>query len=237
MQHFLLLGAGFSRNWGGWLASEVFDYLLGCPEILDKPPLRRALWKTKDEGGFEQTLSMLQSDHALSQSERDRAIHAFELALMRMFDDMNAALLEVDDLEFPATQRNTVSGLLACFESIFTLNQDLLLEHLYLSNSSRHTQLPGLKGLPGDDGRIADSWVKGLWTDSGQTLMDKNLQPIFKLHGSTNWRTAVGDNMLVLGAAKTQLIRNSRLLQSYAEIFEHSLSGPAARLMVVSFPI
>jgi hypothetical protein len=100
MQHFLLLGAGFSRNWGGWLASEVFDYLIGCQEILTIPPLRRALWKTKDAGGFEQTLARIQSD-ILVPMERDRANHAFELALMRMFADMNEALLEVDDLESP----------------------------------------------------------------------------------------------------------------------------------------
>ena len=80
----------------------------------------------------------------------------------------------------------------------------------------RGTQLPGLKGLPGVDGRIADSWVKGTWTDSGQTLVDKGLQTIYKLHGSTNWRTSGGGNMLVLGAAKTLAIQSSRLLRSYA---------------------
>jgi hypothetical protein len=29
MPHYLLTGAGFSRNWGGWLANEAFEYLLG----------------------------------------------------------------------------------------------------------------------------------------------------------------------------------------------------------------
>ena len=33
MNHILLLGAGFGRNWGGWLAGEVFEYLIGCPEV------------------------------------------------------------------------------------------------------------------------------------------------------------------------------------------------------------
>jgi len=28
-----LTGAGFSRNWGGWLANEAFEYLLACPEV------------------------------------------------------------------------------------------------------------------------------------------------------------------------------------------------------------
>jgi SIR2-like domain len=235
MQHFLLLGAGFSRNWGGWLSSEVFEYLLGCPEISSNAPLRRALWKTKDSGGFEHTLSHVQADHTLGPTERDRAIHAFEVALIRMFDDMNAALLEVDDLEFPTAQRNTVSGLLAGFDAIFTLNQDLLLEHLYMNDGPRGTQLPGLKGLPGVDGRIADSWVKGIWTDSGQTQVDKTLQPIYKLHGSTNWRTTAGGNLLVLGAAKTQVIQSSRLLRSYADIFDECLCRPDARLMIIGY--
>ena len=127
MQFILLLGAGFSRNWGGWLSSEAFEYLLGCPEILSNSDLRRALWKSKSEGGFEQALSIMQADHSIGQTERERATHAFEAALVRMFDDMNAALLEVKDLEFPSTQPNTVRRLLARFDAIFTLNQDLLL--------------------------------------------------------------------------------------------------------------
>ena len=117
-----------------------------------------------------------------------------------MFDDMNAALLEVDDLEFPTPQRNTVSRLFARFDAIFTLNQDLLLEHLYMEG--RATQLPGLQGLPGPDGRIADSWVKGIWTDSGQTLIDKNLQPIYKLPWLDELAYQRSGNLLVLGAAK-----------------------------------
>jgi hypothetical protein len=38
-KHVPLLVAAFSRNWGGWLASEAFEYLLGRPEIDD--PLRQ----------------------------------------------------------------------------------------------------------------------------------------------------------------------------------------------------
>ena len=28
MPNLLLIGAGFSRNWGGWLATEAFEHLL-----------------------------------------------------------------------------------------------------------------------------------------------------------------------------------------------------------------
>jgi hypothetical protein len=43
MSHILLTGAGFSRNWGGWLATEAFEYLLGAVEVDDQ--LRHLLWQ------------------------------------------------------------------------------------------------------------------------------------------------------------------------------------------------
>jgi hypothetical protein len=56
----LLTGAGFTRNWGGWLANEAFEYVLGRPEVSEE--LRRRLWEDKLEAqGFEDTLAKLQS--------------------------------------------------------------------------------------------------------------------------------------------------------------------------------
>jgi hypothetical protein len=45
MPHYLLTGAGFSANWGGWVASEAFENLLGTPEIMADPNLRDLLWR------------------------------------------------------------------------------------------------------------------------------------------------------------------------------------------------
>ena len=58
MNYALLLGAGFSRNWGGWLADEAFEYLLGCRQI--NMPLRELLISHKRKGGFEAALAELQ---------------------------------------------------------------------------------------------------------------------------------------------------------------------------------
>jgi hypothetical protein len=49
MPDLLLTGAGFSRNWGGWLANEVFEYLLGCPEI--NQDIHTAIWRSKPKRG------------------------------------------------------------------------------------------------------------------------------------------------------------------------------------------
>lgn len=88
MNYVLLTGAGFSRNWGGWLADECFEYLLSCSEIT--PVIRRELWKSKNQKlGFENTLQELR---ALSAKHRDdrhcSELSAFEAMLEGMFHTM-----------------------------------------------------------------------------------------------------------------------------------------------------
>src|SRR6516225_3602684 len=78
MTRILLTGAGFSRNWGGWLASEAFEYLLGCTEIDQET--RRLLWRSKESGGgFEDTLADLASAKDAQGKKR--------------YDDLTAALV------------------------------------------------------------------------------------------------------------------------------------------------
>ena len=58
MPHILLTGAGFSKNWGGWLAKDAFEYLLGCP--IDAS-IRSLLLRYRQNGGFEKALDDLQA--------------------------------------------------------------------------------------------------------------------------------------------------------------------------------
>jgi hypothetical protein len=88
MRYLLLTGAGFSRNWGGWLADEAFEYLLGCAEVTLF--IRQQLWKTKGSKlGFEDTLREFRELHANSQND-DHLIElqAFETMLEGMFHTM-----------------------------------------------------------------------------------------------------------------------------------------------------
>jgi hypothetical protein len=55
----LLTGAGFTRNWGGMLADEVFDNLIGSQELDDT--IRTMLWRARtNRGSFEDVLAELQ---------------------------------------------------------------------------------------------------------------------------------------------------------------------------------
>ena len=73
---FLLLGAGFSRNWGGWLASEVFEYLLGTPEVLADDGLRTHLWNYR-LGGFEDAINELQRAILASAERQPEDNHSY----------------------------------------------------------------------------------------------------------------------------------------------------------------
>jgi len=150
--HLLLTGAGFSRNWGGWLATEAFEYLLGCPEVDED--LRHLLWINKRPGGgFEDAFAELQLD-ANRGGKKDR-LDNLKTAITSMLKAMDQAFADVK-FEQNASEKYHVRSFLARFDAIFTLNQDLLLERHYLDDnhvkltSSRRwsgCQIPGTKPL------------------------------------------------------------------------------------------
>jgi hypothetical protein len=78
MHYYLLTGAGFSANWGGWVAAEAFEYLLGCPEILADDRLRDLLWEYQLKGGFEDALAELQLGHSAGFAQRGCGRFALE---------------------------------------------------------------------------------------------------------------------------------------------------------------
>jgi hypothetical protein len=64
--------------------------------------------------------------------------------------------------------------------------------------------------------------------------LDGQVQPIFKLHGSVDWRTADGP-VLVIGTGKERAIAESALLRSYYDQFSRFLCNGRTRLMVIGY--
>src|SRR3989442_12074341 len=150
MPHILLLGAGFSRNWGGWLADEAFEYLLGHPRIDDG--LRTLLWRYKGKGGFEAAYDEQQTETSKPGRSVAMLDHATKLdeAVRGMFADMNNAFAESGDFHFMGTQPDkSVTDFLSMFDAIFTLNQDLLMERNYLNDNLSMLRHPRGWYMPG----------------------------------------------------------------------------------------
>jgi hypothetical protein len=141
MTFLLLTGAGFSRNWGGWLASEAFEYLLGCPEVDDR--LRARLWASKMVGGgFEDALAALQRTHHGQRDEGTRQMLSnLQSAIQGMFDSMNAGFRRRRFHPSDLPGQWSIFRFLERFDCIFTLNQDLLLEAL--SSAQVHLMVIG----------------------------------------------------------------------------------------------
>lgn len=254
MKHFILLGAGFSRNWNGWLASEVMDYLLGSQEVRQNEYLKQLLWKhNQSGGGFETALAEVQA--AWTQNYQQRYADAphfspeldnlqkFEAALSRMFSDMNTAYLKLSDFEFQNERQYMVRTFLTKFDAIFTLNQDLLLETHYLNDNVmlgsdgkwNGWQIPGMRPsayLAGGTTQPVKKWVP---ETPDKFKVDDRLQPYFKLHGSSEWRSGGDKDLLVMGGNKNESILSHEILKWYYREFFNELTRTPCKLMIIGY--
>lgn len=224
----LLLGAGFSRNWGGWLANEALEYLLGAPQT-DRA-LRTLLLAHKAKG-FEEALGVLQSQAASLGKPSDQ-LTRMESGLLEMFKAMNAAFATLKIDFTPVTE------FLRRFDAIFTLNQDTLLERHYLNNvavpavdrSWQGACLPGMERV-GDSGDAFDC----IWRPSRIETIPSDKQPYIKLHGSSNWQsTDSQQQLLILGGNKSAMIDRVPILRWGFDTLKGYVDA-GARVMVIGY--
>lgn len=244
MSHILLLGAGFSRNWGGLLADEVFDDLIGQSEVAQDEYLKTLLWKHRTAGGFESALEDAQVAFAANPATAALSLQRLQSAIFNTFERMNRAFFNAPTMEFQSHIEIMIRTFLARFDAIFTLNQDVLLEHHYLHqieltapNKWRGAQLPGLQRRPSVSVTTNPSWGRDVWipVEKSSFRIDDGLQPYFKLHGSSNWRDSDGGQLMVLGGNKYSAIRAHPILGWYFEQFRLHLSQPASKLFVIGY--
>jgi hypothetical protein len=234
-----LLGAGFTRNWGGWLASELVGEL--CGRVDDDVELLQRLKETRN---FEKVLGEIRQK-ANQSPEHQRRFDRLQDAVRATFDEMNQMLAR-ETFEFGFSGKNWpnrwIVTFLAEFDAIFTLNQDLFLEMHYVPGKSgndavkwRATCYPGI-ALP-------IGWLDGMpperlgpvLSESGSLEHDPKEQPIYKLHGSVNWLDKGGSQILVIGDGKDAMIGRSALLSNYLTKFREHLSAGDTKLMVVGY--
>jgi SIR2-like domain len=237
MTHILLTGAGFSRNWGGWLASEAFEYLLGCTEIDQET--RRLLWRSKENGaGFEDTLADLANAKDAQGRKRYDDLTA---ALVGMFNAMTQGFMQRQFDFLQGDVRRTVKQFLVQFDAIFTLNQDTLLEQHYLdqvvSEKWNGVIIPGVKPLgPATMVPIQLVRIAPQQPDADNFKLPPRIQPYIKLHGSCNWIDGTsGRRILIMGGQKAIDINQFPILTWYHQQFREFLLKSNARLMVIGY--
>jgi len=242
--HYMLMGAGFSRNWGGWLADEAFDYLLGADEIRRSPALRALIWRHREKGGFESALGELRREHTLGRADANDLL-GLQAAISGMFNQMNAGYLDRPTWEWGQDVARSVSGFMARFDALFTLNQDLLLEQHYNPETLMRPDggrwlglaLPGMTPWPGVGHPRARGLAQHNWSavPPEQFNVEAGMQPLYKLHGSAAWTDRLNGNMMILGDDKVRAIGVFPILNWYFERFEAALNAGDAKLLVIGY--
>lgn len=247
MSNYLLLGAGFSRNWGGWLAAEIFEYLIGLKTVREHSEVLNQLWlkqTTPEGGGFEAALDHFQKRYLRNQRQPFAKVQmdALQLASVEAIRTMDKHLSAASDtFNISEGVHNGVNDFLSRFDAIFTLNQDTLLERSYIVNNFAQTSgrwmgsyMPGI-ALNQHEFSSHDVPKEKLISQKAVNKFETKLQPILKLHGSWNWKNPNNSELIVMGGGKGAAIQSSPLLQSYHSFFSHCLRQPGARLMVVGY--
>ncbi|MBN9529905.1 MAG: SIR2 family protein [Alphaproteobacteria bacterium] len=234
----LLLGAGFSANFGGFLANEMPGKLLACPQFDDE--LRELLHSYDNRGGFEAALGDLQTEARDAGRPTPRLLQ-FLGALRSVFDLMNREYKNVP-FEWQNDRAFRLGTFLTRFDAIFSLNQDTLLEQHYLNDnvgleSAMRWSGPCLPGMvPNGPAPLFEGRFLGPWQPAAPPYsVPPRMQPYFKLHGSTNWHVAGSDEIMVLGTGKPGIIERFPVLAWYFQQFRQYLARPNVRLMTIGY--
>jgi hypothetical protein len=226
--HLLLTGAGFSRNWGGWLAKELEGDLLG--RLVGHEPTRKLV---QTEENFERALEKA-GTHDSPAADRQLLVRA----IRESFGAMNNAYVARGILIFAGENSYSVSTFLEHFDSIFTLNQDALLEILYDPSPSQTRRwdgvdYPGIRPYGQRPSTPAEKAAARFKVGDIESVGSR-FQPIYKLHGSVNW-DAQDEDLFIVGGGKAEAIQRHPLLRAYLDQFRSMLRITGCRLMVIGY--
>jgi hypothetical protein len=242
--NYILTGAGFTVNWGGWTADRLLSNLLSIKAIKNNADLRLFLSQTKSQN-FESILDELRKLVESDPKQWKEKYRIFESSIIEAFKEM-----EKDYAKAQFSYNYDVENLFAQCDVIFTLNQDLLLER-YFINLARQCFHPGVKprGHPqafysASYQSMSNSYMGG---DETQIYDENRLRsfdipyknstsiPYIKLHGSINWRDQSSGNLMIMGTNKEDHISQHDLTKKYFEIFDKALNAPNSHLLIIGY--
>jgi hypothetical protein len=246
----LLSGAGLSRNWGGYLVSEMWGAILSDPRVQAHPKLRDLLLR---EMNFETALAIVQTRHQTFDKSCQQAMDEAVRSAFRLQDANNCHALTGPIPSSWTRFTESVVRLLVGKDQhapdltsfYFTLNQDILFERGF---SPPIADPPNTPGVPSKDGfwrmpRSGAGRPEPYNDQKHRVQIPRVATPAFdlrerlnyvKLHGSFNWDDGE-DAMLVLGGGKEESIARFPLLQSYLDLFRQVLMTGNIRLLVIGY--
>ncbi len=249
-KYVLLTGAGFTKNWGMKLASEMNNHIFSYPMVNKDLDLKALILKLMNNKNFEDIYSEAKKEFPDKINLMTDAIKDIfnQFQQMPLWGSNNAPR---EDLPYEGKIMEFLFKFHKPHDSqyetsfLFTLNQDLFLERLKWRIGSYPIICPGINPdrysfkqealfnnsrlehyttYPKPDSEIQDIQLKGQVN-------------YIKLHGSANWYSKNNQDILIIGTSeeKTGFIHGSVLLKKYLDIFEQVLLSGQIKLMVIGY--
>lgn len=262
-ENILLLGAGFTKNFGGLLANEMWAHIFNHEKVQAQPRIKELMLNDFD---YESIYYSVLEDPSFSENEKEAIKKATKLA----YDNIDKIIIEYAERHSQIRGFYSIDNFIRCFPPhdqeikdpnngkifyrlpgennksfIFTLNQDLFFERFYSNLGYPKLSIPGIKNssewftypttfnnslTPSDYCRLPN---KDELTNK-DILLDGNYF-LIKLHGSYNWKSFDGSDIMVIGRGKKEQIQKEPLLKRYFEIFKKVLSQGQRRLLIIGY--
>jgi hypothetical protein len=240
-KHVLLTGAGFSRNFGGYLAEEMWVRIFNNPLVQRSQDLKAILFRDHDyENIYERALSKPNDDpdkNAIFTAVLDSYRHMDEILRRWPYEtggQFPVSYLRLRDFLKKFSVRGGAPGF------IFTLNQDLFLERHFADDLGM--ELPWLPTRHWNFGMNQPSLDEltltlpeqqdlsgAIWSLPGEKLY------YVKLHGSSNWKRHDGSEALVIGHSKAQSIADEPVLMRNFSLFKDTIFHPGCQLLTIGY--
>lgn len=228
----LLTGAGFTHNFGGFLAREMWSKIFNNPLVQANDEARKLLLNDFD----------FESVYSAKMSRGEETIKAIREAVEMAYKDLDTTVSSWVFNNDNPTALNTYGlgellGIISRGGSdkgwFFTLNQDLYMERKYNYRS------PGASfGQPSVD-QDGGRGIK-LVNLPDQAGVEKakgtlNNASYIKLHGSYGWISSHGGNQMVIGKNKESDIDQEPLLKWYFELFQELIYEGDKKLLIIGY--
>ena len=259
----LLLGAGFTKNFGGLLADEMWAHIFNNEKVQAQPRIRELMLNDFD---YESIYYSILEDPLFSDNDKKAIKEATKLA----YDNIDKIIIEYTERHNQIRGFYSVDDFIRCFPPhdreiknpkdgkiyhilpnensksfIFTLNQDLFFERVYPNLGYPKLSIPGIRNSPEwftfpivfNSPLTSSDYCKLPSEDEliNKDILSKGNYFLIKLHGSYNWTSFDGSDIMVIGRGKKEQIQKEPLLKRYFEIFERVLSQEKRRLLIIGY--
>lgn len=239
----LMTGAGFTKNFGGFLANEMWAKIFNCHEVQKDSVLKNILLNDFD---YESIYNKI-FDVDYSKDKKE-AINTAVWKAYRKLDGISCNYIPVTDKSKSEILNGTkkiidyLTKEWAQINFFFTLNQDLFIERL-ISDTKKPISSPGInKRIINHSNFLKPNECITLpthnvldTTKDAITLSHKELHYI-KLHGSFGWKASDGSNKFVIGKNKEDQISKEPLLSWYFNnLFKQVLFQRERKLLIIGY--